>query len=440
MDDEQLFPFNIPNLSYNSQNYIPNYSQNFLNNTQYNPLLQFGDPLQQMYNRVTQPSGFSELVNKLVPTKTSSDDNSSNGSDVHGKNGNESKNNFFSSDNFLNGLGFAFDVGDSLLGPREEDKNNPTIAGVRTVMNSVGNSLPMPYNVIYKGSNFIGDLLAKYTGAGTSGKTTQDAIMSLPGLNVTVGLVNGWTGKKLPEFYKNEQLFADSGNALNGLNQLSQEMQDASGNKYGGTSLGAYRDKLTDMNKATVMNERASIIVNQNNKRLAAASATRDQLGAAYDFKANGAFNQKYYTALKKGGILDYIDLTIEEEFPIEIEEVFDESVDKFEKGGAFNVIPEGALHARKHNLDVEGITKKGIPVISEDEEGNIQQHAEIEHSEIIYRLEVTKELEDLRDKYNSDEYTQKEKDEFAIQAGKLLVKETLYNTQDNTNLIQTVN
>jgi hypothetical protein len=28
------------------------------------------------------------------------------------------------------------------------------------------------------------------------------------------------------------------------------------------------------------------------------------------------------------------------------------------------SVIPEGALHAHKHNLDLEGITKKGIPVI----------------------------------------------------------------------------
>ena len=28
------------------------------------------------------------------------------------------------------------------------------------------------------------------------------------------------------------------------------------------------------------------------------------------------------------------------------------------------SVIPEGALHAHKHNLDLEGLTKKGIPVI----------------------------------------------------------------------------
>jgi hypothetical protein len=34
------------------------------------------------------------------------------------------------------------------------------------------------------------------------------------------------------------------------------------------------------------------------------------------------------------------------------------------------NVIPEGALHARLHHMDQDGITKKGIPVITEEEGG----------------------------------------------------------------------
>jgi hypothetical protein len=33
------------------------------------------------------------------------------------------------------------------------------------------------------------------------------------------------------------------------------------------------------------------------------------------------------------------------------------------------NVIPEGALHARKHSLDLDNITKKGIPVITKGDE-----------------------------------------------------------------------
>lgn len=110
----------------------------------------------------------------------------------------------------------------------------------------------------------------------------------------------------------------------------------------------------------------------------------------------------------------------------------------QFAKGGAMNVIPEGALHARKHNMDMEGITKKGIPVISETEDGEIQQQAEIEHSEIILRLEVTQLLEELLKEYEKTD-PQKEKDELAIEAGKLLTEEILYNTDDRTNLIQQV-
>lgn len=109
-----------------------------------------------------------------------------------------------------------------------------------------------------------------------------------------------------------------------------------------------------------------------------------------------------------------------------DIEEVeLDNILPEFKEGGKFNLIPEGALHARKHNMGVEGITPKGIPVVSHSEGGEIEQQAEIEREEIIFRLEVTKKLEELA-KDGSDEA--------AIEAGKLLVEEILYNTIDNTN------
>ena len=110
-------------------------------------------------------------------------------------------------------------------------------------------------------------------------------------------------------------------------------------------------------------------------------------------------------------------------------------SFQKYAKGGAINVIPEGALHARKHNLDIDGITEKGIPVVSENKDGEIQQQAEIECAEIILRLEVTQKLEKWMKEYNNEDLTQREKDELAIKAGKLLTKEIIYNTQDNYGL-----
>ena len=46
----------------------------------------------------------------------------------------------------------------------------------------------------------------------------------------------------------------------------------------------------------------------------------------------------------------------------------------------------------------------------------------------------VTQKLEELEKKFYNDEISQKEKDELALEAGKLLVEEIIYNTQDNTN------
>ena len=134
---------------------------------------------------------------------------------------------------------------------------------------------------------------------------------------------------------------------------------------------------------------------------------------------------QKEIPSHKEGGT--FIEVSME----TFIELVDPTSIPEFQNGGSINVIPDGALHARKHNMDLDGITRKGIPVVSEE---NGEQQAEIEKEEIIFRLEVTQKLEELEKKFYSDESTQEEKDECALEAGKLLVNEILYNTQDNTN------
>lgn len=83
---------------------------------------------------------------------------------------------------------------------------------------------------------------------------------------------------------------------------------------------------------------------------------------------------------------------------------------------------------------DSEGLTKKGIPVV--DNEG--EQQAEIEKEEIVFTLEVTKQLEDFLQQFNNEESKSKQ-DEIAIEAGKLLVEQILYNTDDKANLIERV-
>ena len=107
--------------------------------------------------------------------------------------------------------------------------------------------------------------------------------------------------------------------------------------------------------------------------------------------------------------------------------------IKELKKGGVVgtdtNLIPEGALHARLNHLQdgdkLEDTTRKGIPVL--DAKGN--QIAEIEHSEIIFRLELTKKIEELM-KDGSEEAM--------IEAGKILTKELITNTQDNSGVTLT--
>ena len=111
----------------------------------------------------------------------------------------------------------------------------------------------------------------------------------------------------------------------------------------------------------------------------------------------------------------------------------------KFQLGGKMNLIPEGALHARKHNLEkvnpeLEGqITSKGIPVVAQGEGGVIQQ-AEIEKEEVIFRKEFTDKLESLYKQYQEDS-----SDDVAIEAGKLICYELLKNTDDRSGLIKSI-
>lgn len=141
-------------------------------------------------------------------------------------------------------------------------------------------------------------------------------------------------------------------------------------------------------------------------------------------------YRKKKISSHKNGGSI------IEPVFETVINLVNPLDIPEFQNGGSINVIPDGALHARKHNMNLDGITEKGIPVVSEKDNGKIEQQAEIEKEEVIFRLEVTQKLEELEKKYYSEEASQKEKDEYALEAGKLITEELLHNTKDNAGLL----
>ena len=105
-----------------------------------------------------------------------------------------------------------------------------------------------------------------------------------------------------------------------------------------------------------------------------------------------------------------------------------------FKQGGQMNVIPEGALHARKNNMEGAGedFTAKGIPVV----DNNGEQQAEIEKEEWTMTKELTDDVEKWYKEYYKKDISEKDKDELAIKCGKRITKELLHNTDDRANLI----
>ena len=88
------------------------------------------------------------------------------------------------------------------------------------------------------------------------------------------------------------------------------------------------------------------------------------------------------------------------------LDAIYAKKVTTFKDGGVIgvdsNVIPEGALHKELNHMEEYNeeldkvITDKGIAVVTTDKDGKVEQVAEIEKEEIVFRLELTKKIEEL--------------------------------------------
>ena len=282
-------------------------------------------------------------------------------------------------------------------------------------------------SLIMKGGSLAGKYINKW-GGGTDAMTSTDAILGSSFLNLTpLGLANGFGGKKTNTFNYNTREDQQDRNYISGSYNM-QKLEDAqhqSGKKYGLFSSGARREANsligTANNQAHLLREISQKSQFQNTF----GNAMQNINTVDYQKKLQGY--QPNYMHIGKNGMKiekqeeEFIIPDISEFKPIIATE---EQLQKFKEGGSFNIIPDGALHARKNNMELDGITKKGIPVV--DKDGN--QQAEIEKNEIIFRKEVTTAIE---------EAIKDGSDKKAIEIGKLLVKEIFKNTKDNTGLIQ---
>ena len=333
-----------------------------------------------------------------------------------------------------------------------------------------------------KVGSFIGNGLTAM-GVGTDQMTTTDQVLDSNFLKLTpVGLVNAIGAKRSDNFQVDNKVREQIGGSYGGAYAFMDDAASKAGKKYGLFSGGARREANRKIGESKVMQGKITNINKEARDTQSIATSMQDLLTTNYQFNLAGGYDQRYIRAAKQGDKIQRvkkINLTfrkggqIHNQINLETKEVewqpviLEHKVEEFKQGGSIswecdtweptivedtwepviiykdggkteeseeepltnqkNVIPEGALHARKHHMEhAEELTKKGIPVIDNDGD----QQAEIELNEIIFSLEVTKKLEEL---YRDGS------DEAAIEAGKLLVQEILFNTEDRTGLIKTL-
>lgn len=358
--------------------------------------------------------------------------------------------------------GAASDIIGSLLPQKSEyagEKGNIT-AGMDKAYDTISDAVAVipglgtASSAIMKGGALLGKGV-NALGGGTDGMTTTDAILGSSFLNLTpMGLINGFGGKKAHKItsdMRQRQAFATVGGSYSGSVLNYANASKYSGKKYGAFSRHARKKANRKIDEA---NRQVGIMKNISQEAQLDSmlgNGMQDINNMKYQMDLQGGYTP--YTFIGRRGLrlptkkeLDRSrrissniknKQTIKNKFFIPNDfsytyqlgdqiEVPEEQVKAFKNGGQMSIIPEGALHARKNNMNVENITKKGIPVV--DNEGT--QQAEIERNEIIFSKEATTKLEELMNDGS---------DQAAIEAGKLLVKEITTNLDDKTGLTKEV-
>lgn len=349
--------------------------------------------------------------------------------------------------NLNKGFGLAGNIADIAGSLIPQTEQSALTTGLNQGYDAAANAVSAIPGVgtIIGGAMKVGGMLSDgltALGVGTDQMTTADKILDSKFLKLTpVGLINSIGAKKADTITKDNEAFEQVGSSYGGTQATVDDALTKSGKKYGLFSGGARNKANKQIHNAQMQQVKMGNIADE--AQMAFAASNNPLLGLGTQLQLNGGYQQNTVRAGKSG-------LKMDKDFAKRVvklskgqkekrkkiqEEVRMEEVAGFKNGGAVNVIPDGALHAHKHHLEnvdekFEEVTTKGIPVITEEKGGDIKQHAEVEREEIIFNLEVTKQLEKLM---------QDGSDEAAIEAGKLLVHEILENTVDNTGLLNTV-
>ena len=316
----------------------------------------------------------------------------------------------------------ASKAGKSVLGKAFEGMGGTS--GLVSMAANIGESL-LPKRITSKGTDVVNGVLGAASNIpgpiglyATAAKFAFNAIDSL-GASKLASVVNN---------QDTEDTLARTSGGYGDFMEDWDEAKSLSGQRAGlFTSKSSLNNKIYDANRQ--MSILQQIMGKQKTNELLTA-----QMGDRWNERTmrilNGGFGNISFGRLGlKIEILDKVHSILNAPKVLDTLTELEDEVPEFKEGGKMNVIPEGSLHARLHHMEnAEGLTKKGIPVVSEMEGGELEQQAEIELNEIIFTLEVTQELEKLMEDGS---------DNAAIEAGKLLVKEIFENTDDRTGLLK---
>ena len=343
----------------------------------------------------------------------------------------------FNKTNIGSTMGLAGGVADALGGLIPQKEQSALTTGLNQGYDAAANALmSIPrWGTIAGGIMKVGGMLSDgltALGVGTDQMTTADKILDSKFLKLTpMGLINAFGAKKADTITKNNQAFETVGASYGGTSATVDAALEKSGKKYGLLSGRGRRKANEEIARAKMQQQTMSEIADDATERFNIQSSMSDINNRRYGLSLQGGYRQQAVRAGKLG-MKVITDNQISRVRALLSNKGMPQ-LNKLANGGKMNVIPDGALHARLNHMDVDNITKKGIPVITQEDGGEILQHAEIERAEIIYRKEVTDQLERLYHLFE-DTTNQRKKDMLAIEAGKLLAFETIKNTKDNTN------
>lgn len=363
--------------------------------------------------------------------------------------------------------------------------SNPRLTNQAPETQMLNGAYDMATNVVSKVNPMVGTIMKAggfasdamhAAGIGTDQQTGFDKFAdSKIGMLTGIEIVNGIGASKTQDFSADTDTIEKVGSSYGGTVAGIEKAADKAGKKYGLFSSGAKKRANNYINEMRRRQNIMAGIASEATDQRELVDMMGDVASQAHSSQISGGFDARYFRAEEGGKIPEEFEpelLDIEPIIPCsfavggvfeeiinpttgQIEpwtpELIDIDVDKFKEGGKVeeqldapeieeteqkNIIPEGALHKNKHHMDnAENLTKKGIPVVDDEH----KQQAEIEKNEIIFTKEVTKKLEELYRIFYSEDSTNKEKEEAAINAGKLLTKEIMLNTDDRTGLIDTL-